>query len=126
MTFMMEMCSKRPWIPKSRPLLTFVLIPTLPARNISTVSCIEPQVEELGGKAYTALKDFIYDQENAEEARRMRVKRRLNGRRHSSSALSDFVFFKDVMQRVQDTDGDGAAQWVLKDVGNALAIVRHP
>lgn len=67
------------------------------------------QVAELKEKEYEALRTFLRDVENHERIRRMRANR-------SSTNSNDpgFVFFKEVMEKVQERDGGATIHWVLK------------
>ena len=72
-------------------------------------------MEALEGRAYDALRDLIYEVENTELAARMQARQEASRRGSSPPTGSSFVFFKDVMKKIQACDGDGGADWVLRD-----------
>lgn len=65
---------------------------------------------ELRDNEYEALRRFLRDVEDQERIRQMPA---INSR--TDSVDSDFVFFKDVMERVAEQEGNARVHWVLKE-----------
>lgn len=64
---------------------------------------------ELGKKQYETLRTFLHDVEMTERIKQVQAKKRSN-----DCDNLDFVFFEDVMEKVQEREGRGEVQWVLK------------
>lgn len=75
------------------------------------------QVEELEGRAYEALRDFVHEAEDIARAECLKEFREAR-KRGSGVAKPSFVFFSDVMETVQ-SEQDGAVHWVLKEEKSA-------
>lgn len=74
----------------------------------------KPQIEPLRARAYESLKDFIYDQEDAAFAEMVKDMRKTRRKDIPPPDTTWFIFFKDVMERVQEDRASGEAHWVLR------------
>lgn len=73
-------------------------------------------MEPLGGRACAALRDLIHEAEDRERGARTHARKDARRRGWSLPTGSSFLFFEDVMKMIQARDGDGDADWVLRDV----------
>lgn len=78
------------------------------------------QVDDLGEKEYAELRTFLHDVENSERIRKLRTE---NSRTDSDD--SDFVFFEDVMEKVQEREGSATVQWVLRGYADEWRQMRN-
>lgn len=74
-----------------------------------TVTRFGCQVAELGKKDYAELRTFLHDVENSERIRKLHTEIS-----RADYDYSDFVFFEDVMEKVQEREGSATVQWVLR------------
>ena len=76
------------------------------------------QLQALDGRAYEGLRKIVNDLEQAArcKSRAANKKERTARENHRATASApEFVYFKQVMVKVQARTGDGEAQWVLKE-----------
>lgn len=73
------------------------------------------KVKELKGNAYKRLQACVHEMEEAARLTIVAATKKARRRGKSPPSTSEFVFFEDVMAKVQARTGDGEAQWVLKE-----------
>lgn len=72
-------------------------------------------MDALEGRPYAALRDLVHEAEDIERGARTQAWKEARRRGSSLPTGSSFVFFKNVMKKIQKCDGDGDADWVLRD-----------
>lgn len=84
-----------------------------PAHSLTAIPNV--QVQALKGNAYRRLQTLVHE---IEETARLKISAATKKARRRGKTLpiaSEFVFFEQVMAKVQARTGVGEAQWVLKE-----------
>lgn len=102
-------------VPKVRPSSVVRRPSSVVRRPSSSVSLSDQLVaKERRERAQAALREFIHDVEDAARAERVLALREAREHGMPPGSLPSFIFFDDVMEKIQSGDGDASARWVLK------------
>ncbi|CAM9180685.1 unnamed protein product, partial [Laminaria digitata] len=71
--------------------------------------------EALKGNAYECLRRFVHDMEDTARVEMSTATKKAHKERRAPPSTSAFVYFDQVMAKVQPRTGDGEAHWVLKE-----------
>jgi len=77
------------------------------------------KVKALKGNAYKRLREFVHEMEDTARLQSSAATKKARRKGKAPPRNSDFVYFEDVMTKVQARTGDGEAQWVLRGYENA-------
>lgn len=72
------------------------------------------KVQALKGSAYKCLRTFVHEMEDTARLQKNTVRRKARRKGIAPPSDPEFVFFEEVMSKVQARTGDGGAQWVLQ------------
>ena len=73
------------------------------------------QVHARRGKPYECLRTFVHEMEDTARVTMSDERKKAHKERRAPPSTSEFVYFEQVMSKVQPRAGDGEAQWVLKE-----------
>lgn len=73
------------------------------------------QVQAVKGNAYESLRRFVHGMEDTALVEFSAAMKEAHKTRRPPPSKSEFVYFEEVMVKVQPRTGDGKAQWVLKE-----------
>ncbi|CAM9393730.1 unnamed protein product, partial [Laminaria digitata] len=76
-------------------------------------------VQALEGNAYECLRRFVHDMEDTARVEISAATKKAHKKRRAPPSTSEFVYFDQVMVKVQSRTGDGEALWVLSDFEEA-------
>ena len=77
------------------------------------------KVQPLQGNAYECLRRLVHDMQDTARMKISNATKKAHKERRAPPSTSEFVYFDQVMVKVQPRAGDGEAQWVLSDFEEA-------